>query len=148
VFRKDDRILVIDPLTAFLIQRIVGDLPFKMYTKKYDISQLNSALVKTYIKKNGINKVIIPWTMDDECCNFLEYLFLGKTASKLKFYSLLLTMTDEEALLLASHNNISFKPLKKNKEIRAILRTLEEKYPETKFSLVKSAEEMQKIFRK
>ena len=144
VFKKDDRILVIDKLSTFLIRRIVGDLPFKMFNKKYKISQLKTPLVNTFIKKKRINKIIIPWTIDDECCMFLEHLFVGKT-TKLKYYSLMLTMTDEEALLFAGYNTISFKPLKKNKEIQAIMRTLEEKYPETKFSLVKSVKEMRKI---
>jgi len=143
IFKKNDRILTIDPLSNFLVKKIIHRLPVKIHNKSVKLDNLEK--IKDYTKKNKINKIIIPWTIDDECCYFLERLFLNKDKKRSKYISLLQVMTDEEALLFAKFNKINFSPNKKNKEIKHIIDSMQKKYPETKFSFVKSIEEMEKV---
>jgi len=148
LFRRDDHILTIDPLTHFLVKRIVAELPLEIYYKNMKITDLETTTAKKYIGNNNINKIIIPWTIDDECSLFLEKLFAGKRAISQKYYSLLLTMTDEEALLFARFNNLRFVSLQKNRDFLGIVNAMQEKYPETKFSLMKSIKEMHTILKR
>tara|TARA_B100002003_G_C13848718_1_gene416130 strand:- start:144 stop:587 length:444 start_codon:yes stop_codon:yes gene_type:complete len=123
-FKKDDKIYVNDKLSKFLIEKIIGTLP------------------KTYTTKEKANKIIIKHTLDDECNNFLNKILFNKKEAKIKGIKLLRTITDKEALLFAKYNNIKFIPNKKNKEIKNILDKLENQYPQTRFSLLKSIESL------
>lgn len=125
VFKKDDRIYVKDRLSKLFIDRIVGTLP-----KKY----VNNS------KK--ANKIIIKYTLDDICNDFLENLMYDKKKKTNKYISILRSITDKEALLFAKYNNIKFKPNKKNRKIKDMLDKLENLYPQTRFSLAKSIESL------
>ena len=123
-FKKDDKIYVQDKLSKFLIDHIIGTLP------------------KTFVTKEKANKVIIKYTLDDECNDFLEKLLYNKKNPKIKGIKLLRSITDKEALLFAKYNGIEFKPNKKDKKIKEILDKLENLYPQTRFSLLKSIESL------
>ncbi|MBS3097189.1 hypothetical protein J4209_00170 [Candidatus Woesearchaeota archaeon] len=134
IFKKNDNILVIGDLCHYLVKKIIKDLPVKIIkTKK--------------IKRTKGYKVVIPWTLDDETNCFLnEILSKGKTKARESAYIRLLeNITDEEALLFSKLKGISFKPKKKNKDIKSILDQLEERYPETKFSLLKSINQIKRL---
>jgi hypothetical protein len=119
-FKKDDKIYVNDKLSKLLIEHIIGTLP------------------KTYTNKKKANKIVIKYTLDDECDNFLNNLLFNKKIKKIEGIKLLRTITDKEALLFAKYNNIKFIPNKKNNQIKNILDKLENLYPQTRFSLLKS----------
>jgi hypothetical protein len=129
LFQKGDNILIRDPLSDYLVKKIVGGLPVKYYKRN----------------SSNINSIVIPWTIDDECCYFLERLFANKPVPKIKNVSVLVTVTDAEALAYAKLKNIKFKPNRKNQYVMEMLNSMEKKYKETKFSLVKSIKEMQNV---
>jgi hypothetical protein len=123
LFKKDDKIYVSDKLSKLLIDKILGNLP------------------KKYVSKSQANKTVVKHTLDDECNNFLEGLMFNKK-KQVKGIKLLRTVTDKEAMLFAKYYGISFKPDKKNKKIKEILNKLENLYPQTRFSLLKSLESL------
>jgi len=145
-FKKNDKILIIDNLSFYLVKKIIKDLPLKIFFKKIPISSLNNKKIKNYIKNNKINKIVIPWTLDDEISLFLENIFLSKkTKIKKNYVKLLRTLTDNELKLFAKFKNIKFKENKKNKDIKKFLDKLEYKHPEIKFSLLKSINQLEKL---
>ncbi len=149
IFRKNDRILIIDNLSFFLVKGIIKELPAKISLKNMDIRDLSKKAVKNKLKKDRINKVVILWTLDDEANLFLDNLFAKKNKRlNKKYIRLLVTITDKEAGLFAKINKIDFKENKKNNDIKKMLDTLEQKYPETKFSLLRSGEQMKEILNK
>jgi len=83
LFSKNDRIYVKDKLSRFFIDKIIGTLP-----KKY----VNSP------KK--ANKIVIKYTLDDECNEFLEKFMFNKRENLIKGVKLLRTITDREALTI------------------------------------------------
>lgn len=120
-FKKGDKIYVKDKLCRFLIDKIIGTLP------------------KTFVNdKKKANKVVIKYTLDDECNEFLEKLFFNKKSKATKGIKLIRTITDKEALLFAKYNNIEFRVNRKNKKLKEMLDKLENSYPQTRFSLFKS----------
>jgi len=167
IFSKNDRIYVKGPLCRYLVKSIIKDLPVK------------------YTNKNP-NKIVLPYTADDACVDFLKSVFSNKSIKtkgrrdiKLakanlwlskgeikqtqkqthqigaglwdtnkthqKKVKLLLPITDEEASLFAKFKHLNFKPSKKDKEIQTLLNRIQERYPETKFSLVKSYEKINNL---
>ena len=58
---------------------------------------------------------------------------------------LLINVTDKEAILFSKFKKVNFRVNKKSEDIQFMLDELEKKYPETKFSLIKSVQEMEKI---
>lgn len=149
IFKKNDRIFIIDDLSFFLVKNIIKDLPVEISLKNMDIEDLSKKAVKNKLKKDKINKIVIPWTLEDEANIFLNNLFAKKN-NKLnkKYIKLLISITDKEAGLFAKINKIDFKENKKNNDIKNMLDALEQKYPETKFSLLRSIEQMKKILNK
>lgn len=125
LFTKNDRIYVKDKLSKFLIDKIISTLP-KTFTNN----------------PKKANKIVVKYTLDDKCNDFLEKIFYNKKKKTIKGIKLLRTITDKEALLFAKYNNIEFEPNKKNKKIKEILDNLEKSYPQTRFSLAKSTESL------
>tara|TARA_Y100000310_G_scaffold345548_1_gene466385 strand:- start:3540 stop:3986 length:447 start_codon:yes stop_codon:yes gene_type:complete len=125
IFTKNDKIYVKDKLSKYFIDKILGTMP------------------KTFVKDpKKANKVIIKYTLDDECNDFLEHFMFGKKKKTVKGVKLLKSITDKEALLFAKYNNIKFTPNKKEEKITDILDELERSYPQTRFSLLKSIESL------
>jgi hypothetical protein len=125
LFKKNDIIYVKDKLSLYFIEKIIGDLP-KSFTKD----------------PKKASKIVIKYTLDDECNEFLEKLMFNKAKKPTKGISVLNVLTDKEAILFAKYNNIDFEPNKKNKVIKEILDKLENMYPQTRYSLAKSIKSM------
>jgi hypothetical protein len=125
IFTKGDKIYVKDKLSKYLIEKILGTMP------------------KTFVNSpKKANKVIIKYTLDDECNDFLENFMFGTKKKIVKGIKLLKTITDKDALLFARYNDIDFKVNKKDQKIKEILDELEKSYPQTRFSLLKSIESL------
>tara|TARA_B100001971_G_C18122316_1_gene500135 strand:+ start:277 stop:834 length:558 start_codon:yes stop_codon:yes gene_type:complete len=141
IFRKGDNVLVSDELSNYLIKSITKDLPIKIYFKK----NINT---KNIINKNKLNKkdkIVIPWTLDDEINSFLENLLFNKKNKGVKGVKLLKPVTDDEAKVFAKIKGLSFKENKKGEEVYGFLKVLGDKYPDIKFSLLKSVGVLEKI---
>ena len=125
IFTKDDKIYVKDKLSKYFINKIIGTMP------------------KIFVKDpKKATKIVIKYTLDDECNDFLNHFIFGKKKKQTKGIKLLKTITDKEALLFAKYNNINFKPNKKERKITDMLDELEKSYPQTRFSLLKSIESL------
>ena len=140
IFKKNDNILVFDKLSFFMVNKIVKDLPKKIFFyKEYNnISQLNTKPIKDCIKKNKINRIIIPWTLDDEINQFLEQIFLNKKIKENEYIKLFKDATEEELDLFSKFNKIEYIKNKKNKGIEDFINKVEDRYTGTKFKLKKS----------
>ena len=140
-FDKNDRILTTEPLTEHLVKKIIGSMPAKVINKNINIEKILKKDKKTFdfIKKNKINKIVIPWTADDECCLFLEFFFYSKKIVKVPYVKMFLTATDDEIGLFSKLNKIEWKKNKKDEKISRFIDELDKSYPQTKFSLLKSA---------
>ncbi|MFH0977935.1 MAG: hypothetical protein V1837_01400 [Candidatus Woesearchaeota archaeon] len=126
IFSRGDRIAAIGEINQYLIPRIIPGLPVRIFKKE----------------QKG-TKVIRNWTADDEACAFLEQVFTGKKSKRP--LSIVNWTTDKELESFAKFKGLKFKPNKKNQDILKMLNTLEEKHPETKFSLIKSSQELERI---
>ena len=119
-----------------------------------------SEKTKEIIKKNRIKQVIIPWNLDDEIIYFTENLFkrgdfkfLGHfTQDEIFYIKLLRNVLESECLLFAKCKKFKFKKrIKKDKhrrEIKNMLDKINKKHSETKFSLLKSIDNLIKIIKK
>ena len=95
------------------------------------------------------NKIIIPWNADKEDEYFLENIFSNQKSKfaghfiiKEKTYiKLLLPALQAEVEIFAKIKGLKFKTRKKTK-ISDMLDKLEKEYPEVKFSLLKSSQEL------
>ena len=126
LFSKNDNISVEDPLSIFFIKKIIKDLPVKFVKKK-------------------IAKKFIKWTLDDEIAFFLDNIFNNKKIKFTRKLSILRQCTDEELELFAKFNKLSFVKNKKNEEVMYFINEMNIKYPETKFSLLKTADKIKDI---
>ncbi len=91
LFKKNDTVLVKDPICEYLLQ----DFPIKI------------------IKKGKYNKKVLAWTLDDEDNMFLEYLFENKNIKEnKKDIKLLLPIADEYIAQFCKLKKIKFKPNK------------------------------------
>lgn len=140
-FDSSDRILTTDALSDYLIKDILKDMPVKIFSKKISLKRIlqKDKKITEFIKKNRINKVVIPWTADDEDCSFLEAVFYKKKKQNLPYVKLLLNTTDREIEFFARLNKIKWKRNKKDKKVSKFIDEMEKLYPQTKFSLLKSA---------
>lgn len=147
IFKKGDNILVFDKLSSHIVNNILKDLPKKVFFyKKYDsINQLNNKIIKNYIKKNKINKVVIPWTLDDEIDKFLKNVMLNKIIKKNDYIKLFKETTEEELDLFSKMNKLKYIKNKKNKDINDFISNVDEIYPATKFKLLRSSEKLSDI---
>jgi len=125
LFKKNDVIYVKDSLSRLFIDLIVGELP-KKFTKD----------------PKKANKIVVKYTMDDKCNDFIEKLFYKKEKKAWKGISVLETITDKEALLFARYNNIKFIPNKKDEKTKEMLDKLENMYPQTRFSISRSIDSL------
>ena len=148
-FEKGDRILATDDITEFLLKKILGKLPDEIIKKKISLTSLSNKTAKEFIKKNKINKVVIPWTADDESVSFLKSIFGDGNISfeNTSYIKLLRPVLDEEASFYAKKNKIQWQPNKKDKKVKTFIDNMQKKYPETKFSLIRSIEKLEEILR-
>ena len=133
VFKRNDKVITVGDVCNYFVKSIAKDLPMAVKN------------VKTMPKPRKGFKILAPWTLDDENNQFLEFLFLNKKPQKQSFIKLLLPVTDQETALFAKIKKLNFKPNKKNPAITNFIEKLQEKYPEVKFSLLKSLAEHKRI---
>jgi len=140
LFRKNDRIIVFDSLSFYIVNKIVKDLPKKLFFyKKYgDINQLNDPSIVRYTQRNKISNVVVPWTLDDEINCFLERIFLNKK-NKVSYTKLFKCITEEELEHFCKFNNLKYIKNKKNKDIIDFIDKTDKRYAGTKFKLLKSS---------
>ncbi|MBW3015393.1 hypothetical protein KY330_03160 [Candidatus Woesearchaeota archaeon] len=129
-FEANDSVLVKDPLTEYVLNRILKGMPLKF--------------VKRKIK--GV-KEVVQWTLDDEIHAFLKSFFSKAfTLAKVKGIKLFKVVTDDELKTYAQIKKLKFEPRKKEKFFDLITE-LEKKYPEIRFSLSKSLNELREVLK-
>ncbi len=132
LFRKNQKILVKGALNRYFVSRIIKNLKCKIY----------------YQQARGVNKIVIPWTLDDEINLFLnEFLTGKKTKQNPKHIKLLKVITDKEAARFAKLNKLRFVPNKKNKDVQKFIEKMTERYSDTKYKLYKSSEVLKCILK-
>ena len=128
LIEKDETIIVKDPLSRNFIEKVIN-VPVK-------------------IGKKGREAML--WTMDDEILVFLDALFGKKKLKKSRIgiikdrIKLFRTVTDKELEAYAKIKGLRFskKRTEKEKKVLAELDLLEKDHRETRFSLIKSIEEI------
>ena len=149
LIRKNDRILIINDSTAeyfvseYLLENIIKDLPVKITLSKQNY-KLGDVISGEY------DKIIVPWNADKEDEYFLKNIFENQEAKYTGHYrikdktyiKLLLPVLQAEIEIFAKIKGLKFKTRKKTK-ISEMLDKLEKEYPEVKFSLLKSSQELQ-----
>jgi hypothetical protein len=85
-----------------------------------------------------VNKVVIPWTLENEDCSFLEELFFNKKKAKKSYVKLFSNVREDEIRLFAKFKKTKFVGIKMNEKLRKFLDDLEGKYADVKFGLRKS----------
>ncbi|MCX6707608.1 MAG: hypothetical protein NT001_05725 [Candidatus Woesearchaeota archaeon] len=128
LIEKDETILVKDPLSRHFIEKVIN-VPVK-------------------IGKKGREAML--WTMDDEILVFLDALFgrkslrasgIGVIKDRIKLFR---TVTDRELETYSKIKGLKFSKKRSEKEMRILreLDLLEKDHKETRFSLIKSIEEI------
>jgi hypothetical protein len=128
-FKKNDSILVAGDVSCHFIKRIMPELPM-------DIQR-----VSINYKKTSKKRLFIDYTLDDEINDFLNRMFSKKTPKK-NVYSIIKVLTDEEAETYSKFHGTMFKKNRKKKHVQEFIDGLERVYPEIKFSLAKSIDEL------
>ena len=130
LFKKGQKILVLDSLDLYFVKSITKEIPLKVYTAR---------------KGRRFDFVIKQWTADDEINLFLKSLFHAKKPEKQNFIKLLSVITDEEAEEFAKLKEIKFKPNKKEGFVQQFVNAVNERYPDTKYKLIKSIETLKDL---
>ncbi len=98
-----------------------------------------------FVEQGDYDKEVIYWTMEDELEQFLDALFTGKPIGPLGHsptrIKLFLPVRDKELEAFAAANGQTF-PAKPRTKLAVLLGDMETKYPEVKFSLLKSISEL------
>lgn len=134
--KPEDKILYIDDGTMqsgvgiFFINAIFKNKPFNFSFKK-GTTKSAARLSK------GYDKVLIPWSMDDEVEQYLDALFNAKKVPKTNHIKLLINVSDEEIALFAKIKKIKGKQKAKT-VLGKMLDNLEKRYPGSKFGLLRS----------
>ncbi len=152
--KKKDKIFLIDDgspeakLNIYFIKNLSQNLFLNLIILKAE----EYSLGKTF--KKNIKKIIIPWNSDKEALYFLESVLDNKNAEYLGhflikgnlFFKPLLHVSNNEILLFARIKNIKLSPkafLKKETSyLSEHLELLENEFPEVKFSLIKSSQDI------
>jgi hypothetical protein len=146
LLEKGDNLILVDDASA---QAIVSSyLIENAFSLPLTIKKANSKF-KIGKEFKG-RKVIIPWDADMEGEYLLSCVFENKKPRYLGHYvkgtfyiKLLLPLTSREVIAYARLKNLKFSE-KKGSAISELLNRLEDEYPETKFSLLKSSKELKK----
>lgn len=133
IFKKGDNILVIGDLAEHFVKNIIQNLPVKI-----------KALKRLPKSTKGYTKVVLPITMEDEICNFLDQLFSKdfklKKQNK-KTVKLFKVISEEELKVYCKINKLNFKKRNPDRYTK-ILDTMEKKYPQTRYSVLNSMDKM------
>lgn len=147
--RKNDKILVLDSLSEFMIKDIIKT-PIKLIKKSrafFGIKEIDNNVfenkkLNSFIKKNKIRYAILAWTLDHETGFFIKNMSNNKKQKKHKnFIKLFKDVLEDELIGFCGFKKIKYKRMKKTKE-KQMLDKLAGKYPEIKFSLLKSSDKI------
>lgn len=149
--KKNNKLLVFDDLTEYLIKKIIKT-PVQLIKKSktfFRIKEINDIFgnkkLNNFLKKNRIKYPVLPWTLDHETCFFIKDMFNNKKPKELKgCIKLLKYILEDEVIEFCKFRKIKYKRMKETRE-KKLLDSLGEKYSETKFSLLKSIEKLNKI---
>lgn len=143
---KDDKVLIIDndskesATNKYLFGKIIKGFPAKIIVKKFE----NEKAVQEYVKKEKINRIVIPKNADDLLKEQLENLLMNKKEKKNENEIVLLAhVLDSEIEEFAKLLNLKY--TKKEKKTNLMIdefEKLEEKYPGAKFGFLKSQKEL------
>ena len=128
--KRNDTVFVVDngslafSVTKYLLESISKDLPMEIQT----------------VKAPREGKVVLPWSLDDEIEGHLKDLF-GEERRQAKHIRLLKNVSDEEIQVFAEVKKLAGS-LPEKSELGRKLSDLEEKYPGSKFGLLKSFQEL------
>ncbi|MBI2128770.1 hypothetical protein HYU07_00880 [Candidatus Woesearchaeota archaeon] len=149
VFKKGDNICIVDDgshdfLNAqFLLKSIIKGLPVKIRILRIKIKNRQDFLKnKVLLKLSKNTKMIIPWTMEDEDSLFLKNIFDSKAPIKSSFIKLLMIITDDESAAFAECRGFNVSKKEDKNDVKIFLNEIENKYPGSKFGLLKSSLEL------
>ncbi len=137
------KILIIDDnsekaaLNKYLLKEIVNDRRVKFKIKK--ITSFNA--LHEYDKNNEFDKMVIPWNIDDEVNGYIAYMLENKMISMKKDSRIikpLIGVTTNEIILFLKIKKLSFKKNKEKDDIEIMIERLDNRYPGTKFSILKT----------
>ncbi|MAG08082.1 hypothetical protein CMO89_01305 [Candidatus Woesearchaeota archaeon] len=147
IFKRDDRILVFDELSLFLVKSIIKGLPVKVFFKSGFMEAVadnkKDKKLADFIKANKVNKVVIPWTLDNEISAFLGEIFYDKKI-KNGYIKLFINVREDEIKLFAKFRKLEFEGIKMDEKLRKELDLLESKYPDVKFGLRRSIDRLKR----
>ncbi|MFC1727927.1 hypothetical protein ACFLZ7_00495 [Nanoarchaeota archaeon] len=144
---KNNRLLVIDSLTEKVLKDVLKDLPVTIIKKSFPVNNkiFENKKLKEFVKANKINKIVIPWSGDDELDYFIDGFFRGKGLKYLghtgKFVKLFRPVFDKDIVKLAKSKNIIFKPKKHDKFVEKVA----SKYDFAKNGLLNSIGQIKKF---
>jgi len=137
MINKDDVLVVNDPIIKFFVKKAVSGMPLKFAKSP---------------GKNKDAKIVMLWTLDDEVLSFMTDLFGEETPAEgkipnpeIRIIKPLRVVKEGELMAYAKLARIGFRKKKRSKreeEIKKAIEKIDEKHLETKFSLLKSIEEM------
>lgn len=145
LFSKNDNVLLLNDgtkefyVTQILLENILKHLSLNTFFLKInDRFNLNQKKINAIVKKAKINKVIIPWNLDNEVEQNLEMMFTRVKHEK-SYIKLLRNVSEKEIEAFACIRNLKYKKSKPfNQEINEMLSKLEKDHPDIKFSMRKS----------
>ena len=127
-FNAEDRIFVVGDVAKHLVKSITKNMDVKFVSKNYD-------------------KKVIEWTLDDELNQFVKEMFQGKKHEKedKKHIKILKNVIDEEVKLFAKIKELKFKPNKKDKTIQKFLDSVQARFPNAKYNLLRNISELREL---
>ncbi len=139
-FKKNENVLVFSKLAKVFLEKAIENLPLHITEAKEKYGQ--DIFGKDF---SEYDKVVIPWTADDEANIFFEELSiqspdfkkLGHTQKIIKIFKPLL---DKEVAQAAHMLNLEFETAPKHK----LIETIHKKYPSALFGLENAATEFKK----
>ncbi|MBT6519501.1 hypothetical protein HOK51_06640 [Candidatus Woesearchaeota archaeon] len=167
---KGETILAIDNITEYVLKEVIK-LPLNIITKNQSYFKItNFTSINTisqneklaqFIKENKINKVILPWTADNEIEFFLNSFMKQQSLQKnnqkqktqkiqkiqknlpKKFIKLFTPIPQDALEYYCELKKIKYtkceKKNQKNNELKKLINDFELKYPGTKNALIKSS---------
>lgn len=148
---KNDRALILDDGTekgavcTFLLKKIIKDPTIKFVVEKISGHNISGGYGRTgYGRTSRYNKIIVPWTLDDEASYYLKSMFENHKNPKhllhgKKMIKPLIGVTREEAAEFAGIKRLRYTSSKPfDMDIQKMIDTMEAKYPGTKPGILKN----------
>ncbi|GAF92620.1 unnamed protein product, partial [marine sediment metagenome] len=120
VIRKNDKLLVFDNVSLWFLKKIIKDPSIKIVFKKLkpELSKVfENKKIKTLAKSKKANKIVLPWTADDEISLFLKAIFSNKKPKNLgqiqSYVKLFKVITEQELVMFSKIKKLGYKEKKK-----------------------------------